>query len=74
MDINTKIKEALSFQIRRKLIDNTKYFLIQLELLKEDYLIQEENFKELRKKSLDNMNYAIREIDELIEKLDIKLK
>lgn len=64
----------MSFQIRRKLTDNTKFFLIQLELLKEDYLIQEENFKELRKKSLDNMNYAIREIDELIEKLDIKLK
>lgn len=68
-----KIKELISFQVRRKIIDLVKHFLFILEdSLNENY--NKEDFQHHRKRILDFSNDAIRELEETFKSLDITIK
>ena len=70
-----KAKDFLSFQVNRKVTSLYKSFLFILEDLQDSgYNISDSVFQRHRKRVLDNGNDAIREIEELLEKLDINLK
>ena len=70
-----KVKEFLQFQVRRKITSLYKNFLFILEDLKEnEYDISEESYQRQRKRVLDFGNDTIREIEETLKNLDIKLK
>ena len=70
-----KVKEFLQFQVRRKVTNLYKNFLFILEDLKEnEYDISEESYQRQRKRVLDFGNDTIREIEETLKNLDIKLK
>ena len=70
-----KVKEFLQFQVRRKVTNLYKNFLFILEDLKEnEYDISEESYQRQRKRVLDFGNDTIREIEETLKSLDVKLK
>ena len=64
--------EVLKFQVNRALTNQAKSFLVILEDLLEYKILFPYNRK--RKIILDGMNNSIRELEEFIEKLEIKLK
>ena len=75
MEKREKEKEFLKFQVTRKVTNLYKNFLFILEdLQNEDYNISEESYKRSRKRVLDYGNDSIREIEEYLEKFDIRLK
>ena len=75
MDKETKEQEFLKFQVTRKVTNLYKNFLFILEDLKhEDYNISDESYKKSRKRVLDYGNDTIREIEEYLEKFDVRLK
>lgn len=65
-------KDFLSFQIKRKLTDNSKNFLFILEDLRDEgYNFPEEKFLKMRKRILDALNDAVRDINGTIDSLDL---
>ena len=65
----------LKFQLRRKVTNLYKRFLIILEDMNEDqYNTAEEAYQKARKKILDEGNDTIRELEENIDQFDIRLK
>lgn len=90
IDISIRVKEFLDFQINRQLIDlakellsiidNNEEYIKKLEnIIKETGISEYDNFdrpnmNKDRKKVLDKSNNTIRNLQGLIEKLDINLK
>lgn len=75
MEKREKEKDFLKFQVTRKVTNLYKNFLFILEDLQdEDYNISEESYKRSRKRVLDYGNDSIREIEEYLDKFDIRLK
>jgi hypothetical protein len=64
----------LKFQISRKTRGMAKCFLVILEELLDSKDINEDQFKKYRKHTLDECGSAERELDSLIDRLDISLK
>lgn len=89
-DINLRVKEFLDFQINRQLIDlakellniidNNEEYIKKLEnIIKETGVSEYDNYdrpnmNKDRKRVLDKSNNTIRNLQGLIEKLDINLK
>jgi hypothetical protein len=69
-----KVKDFLQFQVRRKVTNLYKNFLFILEDQKDKSYNSEEDYQRNRKRILDYGNDTIREIDEILDSLDIKLK
>lgn len=70
-----KVKEFVRFQIHRKVISLFKNFLILVEEnASQPYNINDETFKKNRKRILDAGNDVLREIDEILNKVEITLK
>lgn len=90
IDISIRVKEFLDFQINRQLIDlakellsiidNNEEYIKKLEnIIKETGISEYDNFdrpnmNKDRKRVLDKSNNTIRNLQGLIEKLDINLK
>jgi hypothetical protein len=71
---NDKVKDFLQFQVRRKITNLYKNFLFILEDIKDKEYNSEEDYQRHRKRVLDFGNDTIREIEETLESLDIKIK
>ena len=71
-----KVKEFLQFQVRRKVTNLYKNFLFILEDLQEKRydITDDEVYQSCRKRVLDYGNDAIREVEETLESIDVKLK
>lgn len=69
-----KIDEIILFQIRRNIINLFKSFLIILNDLASNNILNQEDFAKYRKKILDDGNSKIREIEELFSNLEINIK
>ena len=69
-----KAKDFLKFQVRRKVPNLYKNFLFILEDSNHSSYNSEETFNRNRKRVLDYGNDTIREIEEILDSLDIKLK
>jgi len=75
MEKETKEQQFLKFQVTRKVTNLYKNFLFILEDLKdEDYNISDESYKKSRKRVLDYGNDTIREIEDYLDKFNIRLK
>ena len=75
VDEQEKYRNFLSFQMQRKVKTLYKQFLFMLEDISADgYDIQEEDFQRYRKRILDHGNDTSRELEEYLEKFDIRLK
>lgn len=74
MDIHYKEKDLISFQVSRRMTRMNVDFLIILEDLVEDNVINQEFYSRLRKKCLDNLNYNVKEMETFVDKFEIKLK
>ena len=71
----TAASDLLRFQIERKIISLGKNFLEIIEdLISDGYIIPVEKHQRLRKKILDGTNDGIRDLNLVIDKLDINLK
>ena len=69
------IKDYLQFQIRRSITNLFKDFLLILEDLQEtDYNIADAVYQKYRKRVLDSANDKIREIEEILNNLEILIK
>lgn len=70
-----KIKEYVTFQLRRKVTNLYKQFLFILEDIDNmKYNMSDEAYQKYRKRVLDYGNDTIREIEEDISKFDFNLK
>jgi hypothetical protein len=70
-----KIKEYVLFQFRRKITNLYKQFLFILEdVSNSKYNISDESYQKYRKRILDAGNDTIRELEEDLAKLELKLK
>jgi len=75
MEKDEREKDFLKFQLRRKVTNLYKRFLIILEDMNEDqYNNSEEAYQKARKKILDEGNDTIRELEENMDQFDIRLK
>ena len=75
MEKDEREKDFLKFQIRRKITNLYKRFLIILEDVCEDqYNDREEAYQKARKKILDEGYDTIRELEENMDQFDIRLK
>jgi len=72
--MENNIKSFLQFQVRRKITNLYKNFLFILEDLKDKEYNSEEDYQRHRKRVLDFGNDTIREIEETLENLDVKIK
>lgn len=68
------IKEFLQFQIRRKVTNLYKQFLFILEDVEQDRNNTKEHYQRNRKRILDFGNDTIRELEECLKNLEIKIK
>ena len=74
-DLESKLQEYVQFQISRKITQLYKNFLFILEDLRANgYNITDEDYQRARKRVLDHGNDSIREIEECLKDLDIRLK
>ena len=74
-DLESKLQEYVQFQISRKITQLYKNFLFILEDLRANgYNITDEDYQRARKRGLDHGNDSIREIEECLKDLDIRLK
>ncbi len=74
-DSNNNSRDFMAFQVRRKVTNLYKNFLFILEDLEDSGLqIPDEVYQKTRKRVLDYGNDTIREIEENLDKFDIKLK
>ena len=71
-ELEEKLQEYVSFQLTRKVTHLYKNFLFILEDLKYD--ISDEDFQSCRKRILDHGNDTVREIEDCLKDLDIRLK
>lgn len=71
---NQNHNDFLVFQIKRGLFYIMKNYLNTLEEFKEDNLISQEYFDKARKRILSDTNNKLREIEEIIQDLNIELK
>ena len=70
-----KVKGFVKFQVRRKITNLYKSFLFILEDLKDkEHHDSEEEYQKVRKRVLDLGNDLIRDIDETLDNIDVKLK
>ena len=70
----TRIKDFVNFQINRKVKNLYKQFLFILEDLRDDKYHSSDVYERHRKRVLDAGNDCIREIEEALSQLDIRLK
>ena len=74
-NLESKLQEYVQFQISRKITQLYKNFLFILEDLRaQGYDITDEDYQWARKRVLDHGNDSIREIEECLKDLDIRLK
>ena len=74
-DSSKNSRDFMAFQVRRKVTNLYKNFLFILEDLEDSgYQIPDEVYQKARKRVLDYGNDTIREIEENLDKFDIKLK
>ena len=74
-NLESKLQEYVQFQISRKITQLYKNFLFILEDLRaQGYDITDEDYQRARKRVLDHGNDSIREIEECLKDLDIRLK
>jgi len=69
-----KVKGFLQFQVRRKVTNLYKNFLFILEDQKSKEYNSEEDYQRNRKRVLDYGNDTIREIEEILDNLEIRIK
>lgn len=69
-----KAKDFLKFQIRRKVTNLYKNFLFILEDSSDSQYNSKEAYQRNRKRILDYGNDTIREMEELLDSMDVKLK
>ncbi len=69
-----KAKDFLKFQMRRKVTNLYKNFLFILEDSSDSGYNSQEAYQRNRKRILDYGNDTIREIEELLQSADVKLK
>jgi|TARA_B100000676_G_scaffold123950_1_gene123526 hypothetical protein len=69
-----KVKGFLQFQVRRKVTNLYKNFLFILEDQKSKQYNSEEDYQRNRKRILDYGNDTIREIEEILDNLEIRIK
>lgn len=69
-----KAKDFVRFQMRRKVTNLYKNFLFILEDSTDSQYNSQEAYQRNRKRILDYGNDTIREIDELLDGVDVKLK
>tara|TARA_R110000796_G_C14555574_1_gene434307 strand:- start:2834 stop:3058 length:225 start_codon:yes stop_codon:yes gene_type:complete len=70
-----KVHQFVSFQFDRKVTSLYKSFLCILDELRDgQYNISEEVLKGYRKRILDSGNDARREIEEILEKIEVEIK
>ena len=75
MEKDEREKDFLKFQLRRKITNLYKRFLIILEDMNEyQYNNSDEAHQKARKKILDEGNDTIRELEENMDQFDIRLK
>jgi hypothetical protein len=74
-DSSKNSRDFMAFQVRRKVTNLYKNFLFILEDLEDSgHQIPDEVYQKARKRVLDYGNDTIREIEENLDKFDIKLK
>jgi len=74
-EMDNSPRGILEFQINRKIINLAKNFLCQIEdLISDGWIIPEDRYKRIRKRTLDDCNNSYREIQSSLEKFDIDLK
>ena len=69
-----KVKGFVKFQVRRKVTNLYKNFLFILEDQKSKQYNSEEDYQRNRKRILDYGNDTIREIEEILDNLEIRIK
>jgi hypothetical protein len=69
-----KAKDFLKFQVRRKVTNLYKNFLFILEDSTDSQYNSKEVYQRNRKRTLDYGNDTIRELEEILDSLDVKLK
>ena len=74
MEEGNSVGEFVSFQQKRIIISLSKQFLFILEDLRDEYNIEPEVYERHRKRILDYGNDSVRELNEYLEKLEIRLK
>ena len=74
MEEGNSVGEFVSFQQKRKIISLSKQFLFILEDLRDEYNIEPEVYERHRNRILDYGNDSVRELNEYLEKLEIRLK
>lgn len=72
--MDNNVNSFLRFQVRRKVTNLYKNFLFILEDLKDKEYNSEEDYQRHRKRVLDYGNDAIREIEETLDNLDVRIK
>tara|TARA_B100000959_G_C14776093_1_gene539567 strand:+ start:90 stop:338 length:249 start_codon:yes stop_codon:yes gene_type:complete len=74
-DLEDKLHDYVSFQLSRKVTQLYKNFLFILEDLRaQGYDISDEDYQHARKRILDHGNDTVREVEECLKELDIRLK
>ncbi len=73
---NTEAKDFLLFNVNRGFTNLAKNFLVILEDLVQidEYVIQQDKFQRLRKKVLDSSMDSKRNLEYLIEKMEVNYK
>ena len=74
MEEGDSINDFVSFQQKRKIINLSKQFLFILEDLRDSYNIEPQVYEKHRKRVLDYGNDSVRELNEYLEKFEIRLK
>ena len=72
--MDNNVNSFLKFQVRRKVTNLYKNFLFILEDLKDKEYNSEEDYQRHRKRVLDYGNDAIREIEETLDNLEVRIK
>ena len=72
--MDNNVNSFLKFQVRRKVTNLYKNFLFILEDLKDKEYNSEEDYQRHRKRVLDYGNDAIREIEETLDSLEVRIK
>jgi hypothetical protein len=73
--MDEKDKDFVKFHAKRRIVNLYKNFLVILEDLQQDgQNLSDERYQRVRKKILDAGNDAYREIEEILDKTEIRLK
>lgn len=66
--------ENLSFQIEQKFAFTAKNLIVYFEILKDNGVITEEVFQNVRKRIFDHCGNSWREIKNMLDKLEVDIK